>query len=39
MIQLDMGKKVAAEEVQDGSSVQTADLYQIAKAFITTITA
>ena len=28
-----------AEEVQDGSSVQTADLYQIAKAFITTITA
>ncbi|MCM1251309.1 MAG: DUF6240 domain-containing protein [Clostridium sp.] len=27
------------EEAQDDSSVQTADLYQIAKAFITTITA
>lgn len=28
-----------AEEVQEGASAQTADLYQIAKAFITTITA
>ncbi|MBD5444406.1 MAG: hypothetical protein HDR29_02520 [Lachnospiraceae bacterium] len=28
-----------AEEAQDGSSVQTADLYQVAKAFITVITA
>lgn len=28
-----------AEEAQDGSSAQTADLYQIAKAFITMITA
>lgn len=28
-----------AEEAQNGSSVQTADLYQVAKAFITVITA
>ena len=32
-------KSFAAEEPSDGTSAQTADLYQIAKAFITTITA
>ena len=32
-------KGFAAEEPSDGAPAQTADLYQIAKAFITTITA
>jgi len=32
-------KNFAAEEASEGALVQTADLYQIAKAFITTITA